>query len=320
MTVASPEIQRSAQLVEAARAGDADAFQALAEPHRRALHVHCYRMLGSLHEAEDVVQETFLRAWRKLGTYAGRASFGAWLHGIATNACLDALAARRARLLPQDVAHPDDPNAEPGPPRSDVAWLEPYPDRLMEPQTLLEQRESVRLAFVAAVQHLPPKQRAVLLLRDVIGWSGREVADLLGGSSDSVHSALQRARATVATIPPVEHVSREAEDAIVDRYVAAWDAADVPALAELLREDVEMAMPPTPSWYLGRDAVVAFFAAHFVRFPPGRLRLVPTRANGTIAFAISDGADPFAVKVLELDAGAIRAITGFVDPMLVGAF
>ena len=319
MTVAATEIQRTARLFEAARAGDDDAFRALVEPHRRALQVHCYRMLGSLHEAEDVVQETFLRAWRKLDSYAGRASFAAWLYGIATNACLDSLSAGRTRLLPRHVARPDDPTAAPAPPRTDVAWLEPYPESLMEPHTMVEQRETVRLAFIAAVQHLPPKQRAVLLLRDVIGWSGQEVADLLGGSADAVHSALQRARASVAAVPPVEHVSREAEQEIVARYLAAWDAADVPALAALLREDVEMAMPPTPSWYRGRDAVAAFFASHFVRFPPGRLRLAPTRANGTIALAIYDGADPFALKVLELDAGRICAITGFVDPTLVRA-
>jgi RNA polymerase sigma-70 factor, ECF subfamily len=318
MTLGAAEIQRSARLVEAARGGSDEAFRELVEPHRRALQAHCYRMLGSLHEAEEVVQETLLRAWRRLDSYAGRASFGAWLYGIATNACLDS--ARRARVLPSAVVEPDDPNRDPAPPRSDVAWLEPYPDRLLEPGALLEQRESVRLAFVAALQHLPPKQRAVLLLRDVVGWTAQEVADLLGGSTDAVHTALQRARATVATIPPADDVSDTIEGRIVARYLAAWDAADVAALAALLREDVEMAMPPTPSWYRGRAALVAFFSVHFVRFPPGRLLLVPTRANGTIAFAIYDGAEPFGVKVLELAGGAIRSIMGFADPTLVREF
>jgi RNA polymerase sigma-70 factor (ECF subfamily) len=178
----------------------------------------------------------------------------------------------------------------------------------------------VRLAFVAAVQHLSPKQRAVLLLRDVVGWTGQEVADLLGGSADAVHSTLQRARSTVSSIPTIEHVDDAEAERIAARYVAAWEAADVESLAALLREDVEMAMPPTPSWYAGRDELAAFFTAHFVRFPPGRLQLAPTRANGTLAFAIFDGTSPFGVKVLELDGGAVRSITGFADPALPRAF
>jgi RNA polymerase sigma-70 factor (ECF subfamily) len=293
-------------------------FRALVEPHLKALHVHCYRMLGSLQEAEDMVQETLFRAWRRQDTFANRSSFRAWLYGIATNACLDALRRRRPRALPSQVVPPDDPTSLPEPPRTDIAWLEPYPDGLLEadPADHLDLRESVRLAFVAAVQQLPARQRAVLLLRDVLGWSAAEVAELLESSVASVNSALQRARARVAAVPPFERLSDEAERRIVERYIAAWDAADVDGLAALLKEDVEMTMPPTPSWYQGRDAVIAFFTAHFDRFPAGRLRLSPTRANAAPALAVYDGDIPFALKLLEIDRAGIRAINGFTDPSL----
>jgi RNA polymerase sigma-70 factor (ECF subfamily) len=306
MTVGQAGIHRST--------ADAE-FEALVEPHLRALHVHCYRMLGSLHEAEDLVQETLLRAWRRRDTYAGRASFGAWLYGIATNACIDAR--RRRRLLPNAVAAPDDPTVETAPPRTDVPWLEPYPDRLLDPASAVDERESVRLAFVAAVQQLPPRQRAALLLCEVLGWSGQEAAELLGTTRASVNSALQRAR---ATLPALERAPTDAEAEIVARYIAAWDAADVDGLAALLRQDVEMTMPPTPSWYRGRDALITFFYGHFERFPAGRLRLVHTRANGMPAFGVYDGDEAFALKVLEVDRGGIRWIAGFVDPSLFPFF
>jgi RNA polymerase sigma-70 factor, ECF subfamily len=291
-------------------------FRELVEPHLRALHVHCYRMLGSPHEAEDAVQETLLRAWRRHDTFAGRSTFRAWLYGIATNACLDALRRRRARVLPSQVVPPDDPSAVPAAPRTDIPWLEPYPDHLLEadPAEQLELRETVRLAFVAAVQQLPPRQRAVLLLREVLGWSAAEVAELLDTSVASVTSALQRARAGVESVPPLERVSPAAEHETVARYIDAWDAADVSGLAALLKEDVEMTMPPTPSWYAGRAAVTAFFTAHFRRFPAGSLRLVATSANAAPALAVFDGGEPFALKVLELDRRGIRAINGFTDP------
>jgi RNA polymerase sigma-70 factor, ECF subfamily len=293
-------------------------FRELVEPHLRALQVHCYRMLGSLQEAEDAVQETLLRAWRRHDTFGHRSSFRAWLYGIATNACLDALRRRRARTLPSLVVPPGDPSAVPAPPRTDIPWLEPYPDHLLEadPAEQLELRETVRLAFVAAVQQLPPRQRAVLLLRDVLGWSAAEVAELLDTSVASVTSALQRARAGVETLPPLERLSANQERETVARYIAAWDAADVAALAALLKEDVEMTMPPTPSWYNGRGSVADFFTAHFERFPAGRLQLAPTRANAAPALAVYDGRSPFALKVLELDAGGIRTINGFTDPAI----
>jgi RNA polymerase sigma-70 factor (ECF subfamily) len=292
-------------------------FEALVAPHLRALHVHCYRMLGSLHEAEDLVQETLFRAWRRLDTYAGRAPFGAGLYGIATNACIDALARRRPRVLPRDVAPPDDPTANAAPPRTDVEWLEPYPDALLDPASEVDRRETVRLAFIAAVQQLPPRQRAALLLRDVLGWSTREVAELLGTTQASVNSALQRARAPLSGL---ERPPNPDEAAIVARYIAAWDAADVDGLAALLREDVEMTMPPTPSWYRGRTALTRFFHTHFRRFPAGRLRLVETRANAAPALAVYDGDAPFALKVLNIEAGGIRWIAGFVDPSLFPFF
>ena len=310
MTIGPARIDRSISEQE---------FRELVEPHLRALHVHCYRMLGSLHEAEDLVQETLLRAWRRLDTYAGRASFGAWLYGIATNACLDALRRRGPRLLPNAVVPPDDPATAPAPPKTDVAWLEPYPDRLLEdgPEEQLDRRESVRLAFVAALQHLPPRQRAVLLLRDVVGWSAKEVAALLGSSPASVTSALQRARAA-ARRPARRAAARRRRGDHRRAVPGRLEAADVAALAALLREDVEMTMPPTPSWYRGRDAVAAFFAANFVRFPA--LRLVPTRANGGPAFAVYDAESPLAIKVLEVDRRGIASITGFADPSLFRLF
>jgi RNA polymerase sigma-70 factor (ECF subfamily) len=315
MTSAAAETDRG--LVEAARRGDEEAFRALTEPHRRALHVHCYRMLGSVHDADDAVQETMLRAWRKLDTYAGRASVRAWLYGIATNACLDDLRRRPRRVLPAAVAGPADPEAVPAPPL-ELAWLEPYPDRLLDPQAALEEREGIRLAFVAAVQHLPPRQRAALLLRDVVGWSAKEVAELLGATVASVNAALARARVALRDLPPDERPASDVEAALVARYVAAWEAKDVAALAELLSEDVRMAMPPTPSWYAGRESVASFLRATFARFP--ELELGPTRANGAPALAVYNAGEALAVKSLEVGASGIREITGFADPRFFPLF
>ena len=293
---------------------DAEVFRALAEPHRRELQVHCYRMVGSLHEAEDLVQETMLRAWRRRDTYAGRAPFRAWLYGIATNTCLDALAARARRVLPQDLTAPDEPTAIPAA-AIDVPWLQPYPDTLLDPADEVDRRESVRLAFVAALQHLPPQQRAVLILRDVLDWPAKDVAALLGATLASVNGSLRRARAAV----PLEPSGDDGDvDDVVSCYIAAWHAHDVDALVDLLREDVELAMPPSPSWYRGRDAVLAFVAATFARFPD--LRLERTRANGGPALLAYRAGEPLAVKVLELPGGRIATITGFTDPALFDRF
>src|SRR4051812_41582153 len=231
------------------------AFSGLAKQHRRELHVHCYRMLGSFEDAEDTVQETFLRAWRRRETFAGRSTFRAWLYRIATNACLDLLAKRR-------------PEPATG---GEVLWLQPYPDRLLdelpaagaeEPEAVAVARETGELAYVAAVQPLAPRPRAVLILRDVLGWPARDVADLLGDSVNSVNSALQRARAGLR-----EHLPAERQDwtggeqdeetrALVRRYTDASVATDIEGVAALLRDDVRCSMPPTPGLYVGRDAVV----------------------------------------------------------------
>jgi RNA polymerase sigma-70 factor (ECF subfamily) len=317
------------------RTVDAEAFERLAGPHRRHLQLHCYRMLGSLQDAEDAVQETFLRAWRRLETFEGRSSFRTWLYRIATNACLDALDRRPPRLLPDEYGPPGDPRRAPAPPVTEGVWLDPYPDALLElledaepgPEAVYDVRESVRLAFVAALQHLPPRQRAVLLLRDVLGWSAAEVAGLLEVSVVSVNSSLQRARATLSKRAPTRDPTPAAvERSLLDRYVRAWNEADVDALVALLKEDATLTMPPVPSWFRGRAAIAAFLSTTpFGEEWRGRLRVVPTGANGQPACAVyeraEDGVDrPFAVMVLTLDGGSIAAITGFTERRLFPLF
>ncbi|MBO0684095.1 MAG: RNA polymerase subunit sigma-70, partial [Candidatus Dormibacteraeota bacterium] len=242
-------------------------FAALAERHRRELLVHCYRMLGSLEDAEDLVQETFLRAWRELGRFQGRSSLRAWLYRIATNACLDALRGRARRVLPDALEPASDPR-QARPPRTDVAWLQPFPDRLLEPvappesepEAVLVARESIELAFLAAIQRLPPRQRAVLILRDVLAWPAKETAEQLDASVASVNSALQRARATLHDeLPERRPASAPTADelAVLRRYMEAVEAADLSAVAGLLAEEVRTTMPPFPMWFQGRAAVLA---------------------------------------------------------------
>jgi RNA polymerase sigma-70 factor (ECF subfamily) len=323
------------ELLARARAGDGDAFDRLVAPHRVAVHVHCYRMVGSLHDAEDLLQESLLRAWRGLDGFEGRSSLRAWLYRIATNACLDALKRRKRRLLPDAYGPPDDPTAAPAPPVHDLPWLEPYPDRLLDddgdPARRVELREGIELTFIAAIQLFSPRERAALLLRDVLGFSARETAAMLDASLASVNSALRRARAALAHRSDLGDADAgrpllEDEATLVARYVRAWEAADVDALVALLREDVRMTMPPTPSWYAGRDAVGAFFAT----FLAGELgvgsRLLPTRANGQPALAVfapDAGRNvyrPVGIKVLTLSDGMIAAITGFTEPGLFPVF
>src|SRR5438105_5415463 len=274
----------------------ARAFEQLAEPLRREIKVHCYRMLGSLHEAEDAVQETYLRAWRSFETFEG-GSFRAWLYKIATNVSLDALASRKhvQRLLPDQHA-PATAEMPDGKPATDVAWLEPYPDSHLEgiaddapnPEARYTSREAVKLAFVAAIQQLPPRQRAVLLLCDVLGWAAAEAATLLGGSTASVNSALQRARETLGKrntgdqpwpASPVNATQKE----LLGRCLQACEALNVSDFAALLKEDATYVMPPTPEWYAGREAIRAFFDWAFKRYEG--FRLVPTGANRQPAFA-----------------------------------
>lgn len=296
---------------------DEPEFTALAQRHRRELHVHCYRMLGSFQDAEDTVQETFLRAWRRRETYEGRASFRAWLYRIATNASLDLLAKRR-------------PEPATG---GEVLWLQPYPDRLLdelpaddtgEPETRALARETIELAYVVAVQHLAPRPRAVLILRDVLGWPAKDVADLLGDSVNSVNSALQRARAGLREHLPTERQdwAGGAEDAqtreLVRRYADASVAADVDALAAMLRDDVRSSMPPTPGLQVGRDAVVDYWIESGFAEMTG-LRVVPTSANRQPAFGFyewreAEGAYlPLTVDVVRFEGGRITAITTFHD-------
>jgi RNA polymerase sigma-70 factor (ECF subfamily) len=282
-------------LISRARAGDDDAFRALTEPHRRELQVHCYRMLGSLQDAEDALQDTMLSAWQGLGAFEERASMRTWLYRIATNRCLNALrSASRRPAMEWNI-----PGVEPPEPTrlGEVAWLEPYPDALMEdaigvplgPEARYEQTESISLAFVTALQILPPRQLAVLILRDVLGFQASEVADMIDSTVESANGALKRARASLQRRwPPVAARERPpasnspSEDAIVAKFVSAYQSADLDALVALLTDDVFMSMPPMALEYVGRDVVARFLAG---LFGAGRaFELVATRANGQPAF------------------------------------
>ena len=325
--MAAPEPSHQEQASEHA----SQAFERLAEPFRREIKLHCYRMLGSLHEADDLVQETYLRAWRSFDSFAG-GSFRAWLYRIATNACLNALAARKhvQRLLPDQMG-PATVQLPDGAPATEVAWLEPYPDANMEwiaddspnPEARYTSRESVRLAFVATIQQLPPRQRAALLLCDVLGWAAAEAATLLGGSTASINSALQRARETLAKRDPGDRLPlasrpNPAQQKLLGRYLQAWEGHDLDGFVALLREDATYTMPPWLQWYAGREAIRAFFAWAWTSC--SGLHLVPTAANGQPAFAVyaRTGADgPFeahSIHVLGLDNDMISTLTLFVPP------
>jgi RNA polymerase sigma-70 factor (ECF subfamily) len=340
MNTLAAELPHLPALVDAARNGDREAFQALAEPHRRELQVHCYRMLGSLHDAEDLVQETFLRAWRAFDRFEGRASFRTWLYTIATNASLNALARGRhsRRVLPETQGPPAEQTPA-GPPATEIAWLDPYPDAVLEgvpdtapgPEARYELRESVQLAFVAAIQHLPPRQRAVLLLRDVLGWPAGETAGLLDASLASVNSALQRARATLAQQfpngqPSAQPEPDERQRALLERYVQAWEGADLDRFVALLREDAVLSMPPWRQWYRGRGAIRTLLAWAWQRVDHGRSRLVPIAANGQPAFAAYlRGPDELewrahSIWLPSLQDDAIAALTAFMEPRLFAAF
>jgi RNA polymerase sigma-70 factor (ECF subfamily) len=320
--------------------GDRDAFAAATTRFRRELEVHCYRMLGSAEDAEDVVQETFLRAWRRRETFRGQSTLRAWLYGIATNGALDQLEHRSRRLLPQFVGEPTDP-AEIPVWTDEVRWLEPYPDRLLDevmdredaPDVAIVAAETVELAFLVAIQRLPPRQRAVLILRDVVGWSARETASMLEMSVTAGNSALQRARETLREYLPARRedwrrsrLADPREREVLARYLDAWERTDARALAALLKEDVRLSMPPSPAWCFGRDAVGRFFAAYPWR-PSARRHLhVATRANRQPAFAVflegAPGAppEPFAIEVLRIEDGLIADIDYFLQPELVERF
>ena len=321
--------------LRSARLGDDDAFRALTDPYRRELHVHCYRIVGSLQDAEDMVQETLLAAWRGLEQYEERDSLRAWLYRIATNRCLNALRASRRRPqeapgLPFDVPEPTR--------RGETLWLEPFPDALLEglvenapgPEARYETKEAVTLAFVAALQHLPPRQRAVLVLRDVLGFHAVEVAEMLESSEVSVNSALQRARAMLETSlpadrerPPLPRSPGERE--LAARFADAVESGDVDGMVSLLTDDALLTMPPLPLEYQGHEAIAAFLSyREEARGTP--LRVVPTRANTQPAFgcytpdAQAGIARPAGLFVLTLEGDAAAAITWFADTALFGHF
>jgi RNA polymerase sigma-70 factor (ECF subfamily) len=337
MVMAAAESSHQGRVPE--RAGQA--FGRRAEPFRREIKLHCYRMLGSLHEAEDLVQDTYLRAWRSFDSFEeqGPGSFRAWLYRIATNACLNALASRKhaQRLLP-DRLGPSTEQMPDGPPPTEVAWLEPYPDSDLEgiadespdPEAHYASREAVRLAFVAAIQELPPRQRAALLLCDVLGWAAAEAAALLDGSTASINSALQRARETLAKRrpdgrPPMAfRPPSPAQQQLLGRYLQAWEGHDLDGFVALLKEDATFTMPPWLQWYAGRAAIRSFFAMAWQAC--GGLRLVPTSANGQPAFAVYErsGADAqwaaHSIHVLTLEHDRISTLTAFLEPRLFDAF
>jgi RNA polymerase sigma-70 factor (ECF subfamily) len=323
------------ELLDLARRGDERAYAKLVEPHRGALHAHCYRMLGSLEDADDALQETLLRAWRALRRFERRSSMRTWLYKIATNSCLQLIRRRPRRRLsygPAVAAH-----TPPGEPLSESVWIEPYPDQSLgvedsptAPAAVYEQRESLELAFIAALQHLPPRQRAVLLLRDALDFSAREAAELLDTTVASVNSALQRARHTATELVPdqsqqesLRSLGDERTRELVAGYVDAWERADIDALVELLTEDVTWAMPPLRSWYQGLEAVIPLL----VEYPlTERWRHVPTRANGQLAVAcyLWDSEQRHygaaVLDVLTLRGDRIAEVTGFIAPRLFARF
>jgi RNA polymerase sigma-70 factor (ECF subfamily) len=330
-------------LVAAARTGDRDAFESLVEAHRRGLHLHCYRMTGSLTDADDMLQESLLKAWRRINTFESRAPFRAWLYKIATNTCLNELAAReRPRFLAARQWSGG------GPPLAEIEHLQPYPDRLLDeaadPAARFDKKESVALAFVAVIQMLPPRQRAVLLLRDVLAWSAREVADSLECSVASVNSALQRARCTLRARfesgepgAKVVSIGDASEQRLLARFIDAWERADFAALASLLKADAVLAMPAvtapepgsphvSPLWFRGPTAIVGFLSTVPADGHLEQIRLVPVRSNQQPAVAAfiaapEDGGHQFyGVMVFAIEADAISAITGFADPGLSDYF
>ncbi len=313
---------------------DGGEFARLTDPLRRELFAYAYRMLGSLHDAEDAVQETYLRAWQAHERFAGRSSLRTWLYRIATNVCLRAAERSARRPLPSGLGGPAAPGgADPFRPADDVPWLQPVPDAMVVPAaadtaSVVAARSSIRLAFVAALQHLPARQRAVLILRDVLAWPAAEVAGLLGTSVASVTSALQRARAQLAQARPVEDEIAEPSDpqrrAQVERYVTAFENADLDALVRLMRQDVVWEMPPVREWYAGREAVAAFLRTT-VLGAPGSWRLVRTAANGRPALAAYLGAPGEAhhahgIQVLEPTPTGIAGVVTFLDPALFSRF
>ena len=321
-------------------------FGELTELYRRELKIHCYRILGSLYEAEDMVQETFIKAWKHVGTYEGRASFRSWLYKIATNTCLDYLDSKRGRrLLPFQVNPASDPDAPILPPIPELTWLEPLPDEWLadtaavNPEARYSQSESISLSFLTALQILPARQRAVLILRDVLDFSAVETAEVLELTVSSVNSALNRARKTLSQryqgrMPEMARISFADENSrqLLDHYIQVWQAADVKGLVTLLKQDAILAMPPSPSWYQGRNEIRKFAAQTFFgedgMFPgkaENRWQLLPTRANATSAFGLYQRDDKgqylaFGLQVLIWERNKLAQIMSFIDPLLPASF
>jgi RNA polymerase sigma-70 factor (TIGR02960 family) len=321
----------------AARSGDPDAFERLVSGHRRELQAHCYRLLGSLPDAEDALQETLVAAWRGIADFEQRSSLRTWLYRIATNSCLRMLRGRPPRVLSWDHGPPRSPTDDVGAPVTTTSWLDPWPGDVTpdaahsDPVAAYDLRESVELAYVAALQHLPANQRAVLVLRDVLAFSAAETADALDTSVASVNSALQRARKTLAERGPRRSQQAElaslaaqrpqAERALVADFVAAWERADVPAIVRLLAQDVRFTMPPLPAWFAGRDDVAGFLTEQVFATP---WRLVPITANAQPAFGCYQAQGEVfrlgAINVLNLRDGQIGWIAAFVDPQVTARF
>src|SRR5438093_1360636 len=319
------------ELLEAARGGDQDAYGRLVEPFRSELHAHCYRMLGSVHDAEDALQEALLRAWRGLSGFEGRSSLRSWLYTIATNTSVNVIEKRPKRVLPIDYGPPADPHEGPGEPIVESVWVEPYPDDKLgledgfaAPEARYEQRESVELAFVAALQNLPPNQRAALLLREVLGFSAREVAEMFDTTTASVNSALQRARKTVDDRLPeqsqqatLRSLGDEGLREVVDGYVDAWQRGDVEAVVGMLTEDATFAMPPLRTWFGGREEI-GIFLAGWPLSGLWRWRPLRVRANGQEALAFyswdpeEEAYLPFALNVLTLSGTRVSDVTAFI--------
>ena len=313
--------------LERARGGDQEAFERLVEPYRHELLVHCYRILGSYEDAEDLLQETLVRAWQHLASFEGRSTLRAWFYKIATNACLDALDTRKRRGLSKEIYPRGDPTGTLPMASNDIMWVEPFPDEMIDgqpsiyPEARYEVRESIMLAFVAALQKLPGRQRAVLLLCDVLGWNASEAAEILDMTIAAVNSALQRARESMKQTDrkstPTAARLNEQLSSLLTRYVAAWEAADSAALVAVLRDDVALTMPPFPIWFKGRADVRAFLDSYLFKiFNPFRVRLIPLRANGSPAFAVyqMDSAGVYraaAFHILTIENGGISEINDF---------
>jgi len=320
------DLEQENRVLELARQGAQESFEELVEPYRRELLAHCYRILGSFEDAEDMLQETLVRVWKRLDTFEGRSSLRAWFYKIATNACLDALDSRRMRGLPRELYRRGDPDKPLPQATREAIWIEPFPDAMLDtqpdiyPEARYEVRESITLAFVAALQKLPGRQRAALLLCDVLGWSSAEAAEILDMTTAAVNSALQRARETLKQ--PSERKTKpsrlnEQLSSLLSRYVAAWESADSAALVAVLREDVALTMPPIPVWFGGVTDVKMFLDGYLFKGPDmRRMRLMPAQVNGSPSFAIyqldeSGVYRAAALQILTIEDGKIGEINDY---------